>query len=262
MKKNLNTSVIVLFTVFIFLIQSGNEALLAKWRITGDSMGEGVPVFIAKTESKDKSLTFEIAYNTGEPFPAIDIISTGILKFKMKSNNTHDKAVIIFPSLKEYQLDASPSNERIYSLDIKRKEFESLISDFKREKQFTLSIISDDNKSIIIDRKEFDLENAYNAVQDAIHKHDTAMLNEVDFIFPDSGKRILNKDEIQYLTTLSKKRIQVARNEIFARHGFIFTTKDMRDHFSKKKWYKPVKKTVNLSDVEKKNIELIKSAEK
>lgn len=63
----------------------------------------------------------------------------------------------------------------------------------------------------------------------------------------------------QMLYTLS-----VMRNQIFARHGYIFKNEKWKDYFSKKKWYKPVSNDVNqsLSDIEKINIEHILLLEK
>ncbi len=53
------------------------------------------------------------------------------------------------------------------------------------------------------------------------------------------------------------------RNEIFARHGYKFKTEEMRNYFMYEKWYVPRYDNVDdmLSDVEKKNIELIKRYE-
>ena len=53
------------------------------------------------------------------------------------------------------------------------------------------------------------------------------------------------------------------RNEIFARHGYIFQTNDMKAHFKSQDWYIPKYNDVNsmLTDIEIKNIELIKRYE-
>jgi len=53
------------------------------------------------------------------------------------------------------------------------------------------------------------------------------------------------------------------RNEIFARHGYIFQTAEMKQYFQKQSWYKPQHSnvTAKLSSIETKNIDLIKSYE-
>jgi len=58
--------------------------------------------------------------------------------------------------------------------------------------------------------------------------------------------------------------IKALRNEIFARHGRIFTTSDMKQIFESAPWYKPRKdfKDSELNEIEKKNIEFIADYEK
>ncbi len=53
------------------------------------------------------------------------------------------------------------------------------------------------------------------------------------------------------------------RNEIFARHGYIFKRSDLYNHFAKKPWYNPQHNDVShlLTQVEKENIRLIKAFE-
>lgn len=79
-------------------------------------------------------------------------------------------------------------------------------------------------------------------------------------IYPEGSTRYLNENDLEGLDSWDLK---VFRNEIFARHGYIFTTRDMIDYFRGQKWYRPRYKDVKslLSAVEKKNINLIKSYE-
>ena len=53
------------------------------------------------------------------------------------------------------------------------------------------------------------------------------------------------------------------RNEIFARHGYIFKTPEMKSYFSQQSWYHGQYNDVNsmLSAIEKQNIELIRKYE-
>jgi len=79
-------------------------------------------------------------------------------------------------------------------------------------------------------------------------------------IYPVASERYLNSDDVNNLTGWELK---IMRNEIFARHGYIFKTEEMRNYFMYEKWYVPRYENVDgmLSDVEKKNIELIKRYE-
>ncbi|EEM42885.1 hypothetical protein bthur0014_11430 [Bacillus thuringiensis IBL 4222] len=79
------------------------------------------------------------------------------------------------------------------------------------------------------------------------------------FIFPDSDIRKLTSTDLAYL---SKEQLKIARNEIYARHGHIFQTKDMQTYFSKQSWYRENPYfTGKLTDIETYNVELIKSRE-
>ncbi|EJQ53491.1 Uncharacterized protein BWINRASL_01135 [Bacillus mycoides] len=79
------------------------------------------------------------------------------------------------------------------------------------------------------------------------------------FIFPDSDIRKLTSADLRYVT---KEQLKIARNEIYARHGHIFQTKDMQAYFSKQSWYRENPYfTGALTDIESYNVELIKSRE-
>lgn len=79
--------------------------------------------------------------------------------------------------------------------------------------------------------------------------------------FPQASKRILKEEDID---NLAKEDLEIMRNEIFARHGYCFKKKKLRELFEDKDWYVPnsvdVKK--DLTDIEIKNITLIKRYEK
>ena len=78
--------------------------------------------------------------------------------------------------------------------------------------------------------------------------------------FPQASERILSASD---LSTLSKYDLKIMRNEIFARHGYIFTTNDMKNYFQSQSWYTPRYSNVNsmLTSIEKENIALIKKYE-
>ena len=66
-----------------------------------------------------------------------------------------------------------------------------------------------------------------------------------------------------YLARFSKPDLRLMRNEILARHGWKFQSKDLQDHFGKQSWYHPVadNNTIKLSIIEQTNVQLIKSEE-
>ncbi|MBZ0201606.1 MAG: protein kinase [Ignavibacteria bacterium] len=79
--------------------------------------------------------------------------------------------------------------------------------------------------------------------------------------YPQASERYLSESD---LSGLSQFELRVMRNEIFARHGYIFKTDEMREHFESQSWYSARYSNVEnmLSDIEKSNINLIKRYER
>ena len=82
------------------------------------------------------------------------------------------------------------------------------------------------------------------------------------YILPDSNKKLY---EINDLRVLTADQLALARNEIYARYGYIFKTQKYADYFSAQSWYKPNPNyTVDdsvLNSFEKENITLIQQLE-
>jgi hypothetical protein len=79
-----------------------------------------------------------------------------------------------------------------------------------------------------------------------------------EFIFPDSSRRRLGRNEV---ARLPKGQLRIARNEIFARHGYIFNSRELADYFGAKSWYQPRSASVRLTPLENANVQLIRSFE-
>lgn len=86
-----------------------------------------------------------------------------------------------------------------------------------------------------------------------------------EYILQDSGSKLLSRSDVDKLG-LSLREINYAKNEIYARHGRKFNSPELQNYFNSKSWYKG---TVNpeafgeniLSDIEKKNAELLRDIE-
>ncbi len=65
------------------------------------------------------------------------------------------------------------------------------------------------------------------------------------------------------LENFDTKELRIMRNEIFARHGYIFKTSEMKVYFESQDWYSGLYEDLNdkLTDLEKLNIQLIKIRE-
>ena len=84
------------------------------------------------------------------------------------------------------------------------------------------------------------------------------------YIFPDSNSRYLSEEEVRGVET---DRLFIGRNEIFARHGYLFQDEGLQQHFNSMPWYsgtvtaEQFNADAVFNDFEKKNAELIKRIE-
>ncbi len=58
-----------------------------------------------------------------------------------------------------------------------------------------------------------------------------------DFIFPDSSCEYIDEEVLEYYDT---DEIELAINEIYARHGYIFENDKYKDYYQQFTWYKPM----------------------
>lgn len=81
-----------------------------------------------------------------------------------------------------------------------------------------------------------------------------------DYVLADSNRRMLARSE---LDRLGLQQLYFARNEIFARHGFDFSTPLLKFYFSTRGWYslQPGLKSPPLSQIEQYNVNLIREVE-
>lgn len=79
-------------------------------------------------------------------------------------------------------------------------------------------------------------------------------------LYPQASERILKSGDFEGLT---KWEIRIMRNEIFARHNYIFTNDTLKLYFNQQPWYNGIYKDVTnqLSGIERINIVSIKNYE-
>lgn len=84
------------------------------------------------------------------------------------------------------------------------------------------------------------------------------------YIIEGSDVRYLTEDELRGMT---KEELRLARNEIYAKHGRIFESADLKDYFNSMEWYYPTipadqfNDSTILNQYEKANLALIKEIE-
>lgn len=85
--------------------------------------------------------------------------------------------------------------------------------------------------------------------------------NQEQYVLENSATEYLIDED---LNELSKEQLRIARNEIYARHGFIFGAEDLKEYFSNQLWYSPDPEFTDdfLSELEHLNISIIQSYEK
>lgn len=82
-----------------------------------------------------------------------------------------------------------------------------------------------------------------------------------DYFIPNSSAEEISESDY---SEFSWKDLCYAKNEIYARHGYIFKSEELQQYFGSQPWYKKSKKFTknpSLSAVELKNVEALKNAE-
>ncbi len=77
-------------------------------------------------------------------------------------------------------------------------------------------------------------------------------------LYPFASTRRLSERELSGYTA---RQLKIMRNEIYARHGYIFQTADMKNYFAAQPWYRPVSNSVSLSSIEQANVATIQRVE-
>ncbi len=103
---------------------------------------------------------------------------------------------------------------------------------------------------------------SYSAVR-SFPAQEAAAVSESDYIFYDSALRYLTDADV---SGMSLQQLCYARNEIYARRGYIFQSLELREYFGSKPWYSPTLPADSFSEsvfneFETANIALLKQHE-
>ncbi len=130
----------------------------------------------------------------------------------------------------------------------------------KHDGIFTLSFDEKNNTTITGNWKPYKEDSTIKAKDFSLTRNAFKYLVDVGE-YPQASKRLLTEEDVN---NLSVDGLNVMRNEIFARHGYCFKKKDLRQIFEDKDWYIPNTIDIknDLTEIEKKNIVLIKKYEK
>ncbi|WP_026565094.1 YARHG domain-containing protein [Bacillus sp. UNC41MFS5] len=105
--------------------------------------------------------------------------------------------------------------------------------------------------------KDKEVENKDQASHDT--EQESSNLSSSEYILPASDQSVMSEGDVANLT---KGQLRIARNEIYARHGYVFNSEDLQTYFSSKSWYHPDDAfDGSLNEVEKENVNFIKARE-
>lgn len=81
-----------------------------------------------------------------------------------------------------------------------------------------------------------------------------------EYMLPESSTRVYDVSELE---GMSDHDLFVARNEIYARHGYVFEAGELSEYFESKSWYHPsdVFNEGDITEIERQNVSLILSIE-
>ncbi len=81
-----------------------------------------------------------------------------------------------------------------------------------------------------------------------------------EYMLPESSTRVYDASELE---GMSDHDLFVARNEIYARHGYVFEAGELSEYFESKSWYHPtdVFNEGDITEIERQNVSLILSIE-
>jgi hypothetical protein len=86
-------------------------------------------------------------------------------------------------------------------------------------------------------------------------------------IYPESGTTRLPEWMVAEFNAgaedpeVQRQSLRLARNEIYARRGYIFQDQDLQAYFNGRSWYRPLSRQVRLNPIETYNVTLIRRVE-
>lgn len=233
------------FTCIVTSVRTDGERIYAS---LGDSEGDFASAKLTDMDDPDHVLALEAFY-----VPAV-IADDGVALFTSDAEDNFWDEVMI-DSLKLYWENGMDSHE-----------IAGIPYDFANYGEMVLDRIGD----------MLYLTNGTDAIRASINGGSVQMLREDGFhdveefapaeesagwyYLPDSDVRLYTEDE---LSGYDKETLGFMRNEILARHGYVFKKDQYKNHFGSQAWYQPNPDFYYgmLNDVEMQNVETIKDIE-
>ena len=239
--------------------------------VVGLIMGLIIGSFFHHSQADIKSDNRTIVKNSLESF--IGCITNGKAKYEIEMEiviNKEGEKVIPSAVTGTYRYLSKPVNARldIYGQIDAIDDTRYRLSLFCKEGVERFDLIVEDNSTISGSWRKYNDWNDVIAGGDNYRRKLNVEMRSVDnadynpnlYDYPQTSERLLSESD---LIGKSKDEIKIMRNEILARHGYIFKNKELNEYFSSKSWYNPKSSDVTseLSEIEIKNIEFLKKHE-
>lgn len=173
-------------------------------------------------------------------------------QYKVLASNTIDIYNLYLNEKKE-QEKTEMAEEQEKSKEVKETEIKAAKEEPEADKK------KEDKKEAREQKKKKASQEKKNVEEEESKKN-----TKQEYIFSDSNTRYLSEEEIK---DIDPNKLRIARNEIFARHGYIFQDEELQQYFSKMSWYigtvpsEQFDMETTFNEYEKKNIELISQME-
>ena len=163
--------------------------------------------------------------------------------------------------------DAKLAKNEIYARRHRRFNDKAIQENFNKKSWYSGTIApSDFDEDVFNEYEKANVELLKKAEDGTLTASTSSGTSSTDdgYIISDSSIRELTDSD---LSGLSKSKLRIARNEIYARHHRKFDSADLQIYFDKKSWYSGTIEPSDfdekneLSQIEKKNIDLIKKYE-
>ncbi len=274
----------VFHTVLVDLDEDGEEELLAL------RLGKGEEYYEIYGDMYDHLSTDPLLTDSAKLIESVfpSYIDTGYIRFFVNDGNTlcfdsqqHSwmAADGVRCQMSFYQYDGSQFQE-ITRINTAGSDFYEAGQNYQTEIKQLRSINMNKTAADISEKDTFHINAAeasdlqglckivmYNSYQeygeedDPYAWFDFVESNPMRDVFPNSQRSVLTADELQYQ---SKSYLRIARNELFARYGRVFSDNSLKWHFRDQPWYAEEVTEVPttwLSEIELQNLNMITSAE-
>lgn len=168
-----------------------------------------------------------------------------------------DKEEVDIESIKEQvRAELEEENEKAKEEEEEKRQEEEQIKEQVKE-EVERQKAKNDNKDVNINITEDSKPDPVVIVQE----NPQPVYYSSDFIFPQSSTKYLSQSQV---SSLSDYQLGIARNEIYARHGYIFKLDRFKSYFESQSWYVPrysEVSSISLNEIETYNVALIKAEE-